>query len=452
MADEAMSQKRAMKQSITRRRFLQSSAALGAGVWIATRDGSLRAETSPNEQLAVGIIGVAHRGRQNLDELLKLSGCRVVAMCDVYEKNLVDAAEVCPDAQHSTDFRKMIEAEKGLDAVLTATADHTHAPATLMAIAHGKHVYCEKPLSHNVFEARRVREAAAKAKRVSQLGTQIHAGENYRRVVEIVRSGAIGKVSEAHCYVGKDWGAVMNKSEAKTPPIPAGLDYDTWLGPADPWPYSPEWLPANWRRWWNFGNGTLGDMGCHYMDLPFWALDLKHPTRISAEGPEVSKEGCPNWLIAHYEFPPSTSSGQAIKLHWYDGGKKPAHLKDWGVSEKRWNSGMVFVGDKGVLVSGYDRYELLPKDKFKDFEPPKPTIAKSIGHHAEWVEACRKNDPSLTTCNFDYSGLLTETVLLGAVAFRTGKTIEWDAKNLRATNAPEADQYIRRTYRKGWEI
>jgi predicted dehydrogenase len=340
----------------------------------------------------------------------------------------------------------MIEAEKGLDAILTATADHTHAPATLMAIAHGKHVYCEKPLTHNVFEARKVTEAAAKANRVSQLGTQIHAGDNYRRVVEIIRSGVIGKVSESHCYVGKDWGAVMHKSEAKLPPVPAGLDYETWLGPAESWPYSPEWIPASWRRWWNFGNGTLGDMGCHYMDLPFWALDLKYPTKISAEGPQVSKEGCPNWLIAHYEFP------NDIKLHWYDGGKKPAHLNDWGVNEKRWNSGIIFVGDKGVLVAGYDRYELLPKDKFKDFQPPAPSIAKSIGHHAEWVEACRKNDPTLTTCNFDYSGPLSEAVLLGAVAYRTGKTLEWDAKNLRATNAPEADQYIRREYRKGWEI
>lgn len=444
----------------SRRTFLKSTVAASAGVWIATRDGALGAETSPNEQLAVGIIGVAHRGRQNLEALLKLSSCRVVAMCDVDEKNLADASEICPDAQHYSDFRKMIETEKGLDAVLTATADHTHGPATLMAIAHGRHVYCEKPLTHNVFEARRVTEAAAKAKRVSQLGTQIHAGDNYRRVVELVRGGAIGAVSEAHCYVGKDWGAVMPNSQAKTPPIPAGLDYDTWLGPAQAWPYSPEWLPVNWRRWWNFGNGTLGDMGCHYMDLPFWALDLKYPTKVSAEGPEVNKEGCPNWLIVHYEFPRSSSAGHAagssgsspLKLHWYDGDKKPAHLKDWGVDEKRWNSAVVFVGDKGVLVAGYDRYELLPAGKFKDFQPPRPTIAKSIGHHAEWVAACRKNDPSATTCKFDYSGPLSEAVLLGSVAFRTGKSLEWDAKNLRAINAPEADHYIRREYRKGWEI
>jgi predicted dehydrogenase len=440
-----------MARKTSRRQFLKTSgAALGAGVWVATRGETARA-VSANDKLAVGVIGVSNRGRQNIDDLLKVAYAKIVAVCDVDERNLGDVTEVCPDATQYTDFRKMLEAEKSLDAVLTATADHTHAPATLMAIRTGRHVYCEKPLAHNVFEARIVTEAAARAKRVSQLGTQIHAGDNYRRVVERVRGGAIGPVREAHVFVNKDWGAVMDRAAAKTAPPPQAMNYDSWLGPAAEWPYSGEWLPANWRRWWYFGNGTLGDMGCHYMDLPFWALDLKHPTKVEAEGPPVSKDGCPNWLIVHYDFP-ARGEQPPVKMHWYDGGKKPAAYKEWGINEKKWDSGVVFVGDKGLLVAGYGSHQLLPEKQFADFQRPEPTIKKSLGHHAEWVDACIKGDPSLTTCKFDYSGPLSETVLLGTVAYRAGKAIEWDAANLRVTNSPEAQQLIRREYRKGWEI
>lgn len=443
-----------MAHRSSRRQFLKSTGvALGAGVWVATRGGELlhAADVSANEQLAVGVIGVAHRGRQNVNDLLTVKSARIVAVCDVDEKNLADVTEVCPDAKSYTDFRKMLEAEKGLDAVLIATADHVHAPASLMALNLGKHVYCEKPLAHNVFEARRVTETATRNKRVSQLGTQIHAGDNYRRVVELIRGGAIGPVREAHVFVNKDWGATIERDAAKKPPVPQGLHYDTWLGPAEEWPYSGEWLPANWRRWWNFGNGTLGDMGCHYMDLPFWALDLKYPTKISAEGPTVNKYGCPNWIIVHYDFP-TRGDMPAVKMHWYDGGKKPAQFDEWGLDRKKWDNGVVFVGDKGLLVANYTSHRLLPEKDFAGFQAPAPTITKSIGHHAEWVEACRKNDPTATTCRFDYSGPLSEAVLLGTVAYRTGKALEWDAANLKVTNAPDADQYIKREYRKGWEI
>jgi hypothetical protein len=192
-------------------------------------------------------------------------------------------------------------------------------------------------------------------------------------------------------------------------------------------------------------------MGCNYMDLPFWAIDLKYPTNISAEGPPVNKDGCPNWIHVTYDFP-ARGEMPAVTMHWYDGKKKPAAYDEWGLNKKKWSSGVVFVGEKGLLVAGYDDHELLPEKNFKDFEPPKPSIVKSIGHHAEWVEACRKNDPTATTCRFDYSGPLSETVLLGTVAYRVGKAIEWDAANLKVTNAPEADQYIKREYRKGWEI
>src|SRR5688500_12066213 len=313
-----------MARKSSRRQFLKSTgAALGAGVWVATRGGGVARAVPASEKLAVAVIGVAGRGRQNIEGLLKVPNARIVALCDVNEANLGDASENCPDASHHADFRKMLESEKNIDAVLIATADHTHAPATLMAINTGRHVYTEKPLAHNVFEARRCTEAAAKAKRVSQLGTQIHAQDNYRRVVELVRAGAIGPVREAHVFVNKDWGLVKERAQIQPAPVPAGLHYDTWLGPAEAWPYSGEWLPANWRRWWNFGNGTLGDMGCHYMDLPIWALDLRHPTKVSAEGPAVHAHGCPPWLIAHWEFP-ARGEQPPVKVSWYDGGRKPA--------------------------------------------------------------------------------------------------------------------------------
>lgn len=436
----------------TRRQFFKSMAAVaGTGFWVGTRPGWAAHGVSPNERLSVGVIGVAHRGAGNLGDLLGVPTAQVVALCDVDDNYLAEAGQRCPDAAHYNDFRVMLEKEKSLDAVLIATADHTHAPASVMALNLGKHVYCEKPLTHNVFEARRVAEAAARNKRVTQLGTQIHAGDNYRRVVEIIRAGTIGPVREAHVFIDKVWAPKGDRPGEPYPPVPSGLHYDLWLGPAEEWPYHPEWLPANWRRWWNFGNGTLGDMGCHYMDLPFWALGLQHPTKVSAEGPPPHKDGCPPWLTVHYEFP-ARGDAPPVKLSWYDGGRKPAAYKDWGLPANDWANGVVFVGDKGLLAADYSRYALLPQKTFADFKPPVPSIASSIGHHAEWVEACRTGDATATSCNFGYSGPLSESVLLGAVAFRTGKPLEWDAANLKATNAREADQYVRRAYRKGWEI
>jgi predicted dehydrogenase len=439
-----------MKHQTTRRKFLKNTTAIAAGVWVAARDGVARA-VSPNERLQIGVIGVGRRGRKNLDDLLGVKSAQVVALCDVDDEFLAEAAEACPDASQHRDFRKMLESEKSLDAVLVATADHTHAPASLMALNLGKHVYCEKPLAHNVFEARRLTEAARKNNRVTQLGTQIHASENYRRVIEIIRSGAIGPVRDVHVIVNKIWGAEKPKPTAPWPPVPANLDYDLWLGPAEAWPYHPEWYRGRWRQWWNFGNGTIGDMGCHYMDLPFWALDLRPPTKISAEGRALDLAACPVWMIVRYDFP-ERGSQPPVKLTWYDGGKQPPELDDWGLSRKEWDNGVVFVGDKGILAANYTRWKLLPEKQFAGFQPLPPSIPRSIGHHAEWVEACLMQEPALASCEFDYSGPLSEAVLLGAVAYRTGKTLEWDAKNLKATNAPEADQFIRRAYRKGWEI
>jgi hypothetical protein len=308
----------------------------------------------------------------------------------------------------------------------------------------GKHCYCEKPLTHSVWESREMAKLAAKNKLVTQMGTQIHAGENYRRVVEIIQSGAIGKVGEVHVWVGKGWGGGERPTDPD--PVPPNLHWDLWLGPAPERPYKEgRYHQSNWRRWWDFGGGTLGDMACHYCDLPFWALDLRYPKTVSAEGPPVHAETCPRGLIVHWEFP-ARGEQPPVKLTWYDGDLIPKEVAGHKVP----GAGVMFVGEKGQMLAGYSNYTLFPESQFKDYEPPAPSIPRSIGHHAEWIKACKEGGS--TTCNFDYSGALAEAVLLGNVAYRTGERLEWDAQSLKATNCPAADQYLRREYRKGWTL
>jgi predicted dehydrogenase len=265
-------------------------------------------------------------------------------------------------------------------------------------------------------------------------------------VVEVIQKGAIGPIREVHVWCGKSWAGSDRPKE--TPPVPAGLHWDLWLGPAPYRPYHPAYHPASWRGWWDFGGGTLSDMACHYMDLPFWTLDLRYPLTIEAEGPPVHPESAPTWLIVRYEFP-ARQDKPPVKLTWYHGGKRPAYFNEEGKMPK-WGDGVLFVGAKGMLIADYTKYVLLPEKDFVGFTPPTPYIPESIGHHKEWIEACKTGGP--TTCNFDYSGALTETVLLGNVAYRSGKKIEWDAKNLTIANASEAMKFIQRPYRQGWDL
>ena len=432
------------KSSFSRRDFLKTSsigtAALSAGMWSGSVSGY--GADSPNEKLNVACVGTANRAAADVNGV---AGEKIVALCDV-DKNYLDrAAEKFPDARTYADYREMIEKEGDkIDAVVVGVADHNHAPATIRAIRAGKHVYCEKPLTHTVHESRVVAEAAKKHGVATQLGTQIHATENYRRVVEVIQSGAIGDVTEVHVWVGKGWGGGDRPEGGQEPP--ATLSWDLWLGPA---PVRPFWAgryhPAQWRRWWDFGQGTLGDMACHYMDLPFWALKLRHPVSCEAEGPEVHPETCPLGLIVRYQFP-ERDGLPPVKFTWYDGNLIPKTV----AGERVPGSGVMFIGSEGKMFANYGSYRLFPTEKFANFKPPEPTIAPSIGHHAEWIKACKDGSP--TTCNFDYSGALTEAVLLGNVAYRTGEKLEWDAKTLKATNCPAADKYIRKEYRAGWEV
>ena len=434
------------RSSFTRRDFLKSTSAAAAAVSTGAFTGVATANSlSANEKLSIACVGTANRA---LADINGVAGENIVAFCDVDSNFRNGILKRFKDARGYTDYREMIDTEKEkIDAVVVGCADHNHAPASLRAIQAGKHCYCEKPLTHTVHEARVIAEAAKKHGVATQLGTQIHAGENYRRVTEMIQSGVIGNVTDVHVWVGKGWGyrkewdgSLSGKGEA----VPETLDWDLWLGPAQEYPfYKGRFHPAQWRRWWEFGQGTLGDMACHYLDLPFWALGLRHPVRCEAEGPEVHPEMCPVGLTVRYVFPGGDSP---INLTWYDGNQIPKSINGQRVPP----NGVMFVGSEGMMFADYNNYRLFPQEKFKNYKPPKPTIPRSIGHHAEWIKACK--DGSATTCNFDYSGALTETVLLGNVAFRTGKSLEWDAKNLKATNAPEADKYVRKEYRKGWEV
>jgi len=423
---------------MNRRQFLQRAGAAGVAFWTSARG------YAQNAKLNVAVIGAA--GMRGADNTQGVSSETLLAFCDVDEKNLARALAKYPRAVPYHDFRIMLEKEKSLDAIVISTPDHIHAPAGVMAMKLGKHVYSEKPLAHSVFEARTLAKLAAERKLATQLGTQIHAGSNYRRAVELIQAGAVGPVEEVHVWVGGAWTA--GDLPKDQPPCPPHLHWDLWLGPAAERPYHPEYHPVNWRKWWNFGGGHLADMGCHWIDLAFWALKLRHPLTVEAQGPPAHPEGAPPWLVVTWTFP-ARESLPPVTLKWYHGDRKPPHATDGRLGDWKGN-GVLFVGKKGMLLADYGNHRLLPAEDFKDYARPPKSIPESIGHHAEWVKACKDGSP--TTCNFDYSGALSEAVLLGNVAYRTGKKLEWDAQALKAKNGPEADRFLRREYRKGWAL
>jgi predicted dehydrogenase len=439
-----------MHRQLNRRDFLRSVACSGAGLIILQRSQLVRG-TQANEKLNIAGIGIGGRGAADVNGVASEN---LVALCDVDEKHAAKTFEQYPEAKRYKDFRKMLdEMHHKIDAVVIGTPDHTHAPAGVMAMKLGKHCYCEKPLTHSVYEARMMADVARKNKLVTQMGTQIHAGTNYRRVVELVQTDAIGTVREVHVWLGAKFAGPpkptdMSQPDAPTdrPPVPETLDWDLWLGPASYRPYNPAYAPGRWRYWWNFANGRLGDFFCHYCDLAFWALKLRHPTTVEAEGP-VHPESAARWTIARQEYP-ARGELPPVKLTWYNGGGYPAFVKQNNVPQ--WSNAVLFIGSEGMLIADYNKHQLLPEEKFADFKRPEPFIPDSIGHHREWVEACKTGGP--TTCNFDYSGALTEAALLCNVALRTGKKLTWDAKNLKAIGCPEADVFIRREYRQGWTL
>jgi hypothetical protein len=430
-----------------RRTFLKNSAVLGAGVMVL-KSGILRAGQSPSEKLNIAIIGVAGRGGGNMDSV---KGENIVALCDVNDKNLGEAAKQFPGAKTYTDWRKCLD-QKDIDAVVCSTTDHTHAFVNVWAMNRGKHVYCEKPLANSVHEARVVRETYLKNKDklATQMGTQIHASDNYRRMVELIRDGAIGTVDSVHVWCSRTPEGGSYLPEVK--PVPEHIHWDLWIGPSPFHPFNPGYLGGclSWNRFWDFGSGQIGDMGSHMMDMAYWALDLRFPTTCEASGTPVNPDTCPTRLTATWDHP-ANEWRPAVKVHWYDGGKKPG-MPSPAFNRDELFKGVLYNGSKGWLLADYDFRIIMPKGDMTHYRSPKQQdlIPPSPGHHEEWLAACKTGKPTL--CNFDYSGALIEHNLLALVAYRLGKKLEWDAKNLKATNCPEADQYIRKTYRDGWVL
>ncbi|MHC4403378.1 MAG: Gfo/Idh/MocA family protein [Planctomycetota bacterium] len=440
---------------LTRRRFAESVAAAVVGGFAAP---ALLRGQDLNGKLNIAVIGAGGRGRSNTRGV---SSENIVALCDVNEKNLDRAAEDHPKARKEVDFRKLFDHPREFDAVVVSTCEHTHALATMLALQHKKHVYCEKPLTHDVWEARQIRLAAAEAEVATQMGIQIHAGENYHRVVEVIQSGAIGAVREAHVWVSRAWGWQSEEAAKRNSdrvfvterpegsmPVPEGLHWDLWIGPAPYRPFHEVYFPGpKWYRWWDFGNGTMSDLGSHWVDLPFWALKLDYPLTIEASGPPPHPEIAPASMQAAYEYGPRGDL-PPVQLTWYQGENKPEIWKEGKIP--KWGNGHLFIGDKGMLLSDYGKHVLLPEDDFADFQGPDPFLPRVQSQHADWLAGCKTG--SETGANFEYSGWLTEANHLGNVAYRAGKKLQWDPEKMLATNAPEVDKLIRCPYREGWEL
>ncbi|MEZ6197155.1 MAG: Gfo/Idh/MocA family oxidoreductase [Planctomycetota bacterium] len=432
-----------MSRPLDRRDFLRTSSALAAGLAL----GPLPFGRGDEPKLRLAGIGVGGMGSADLGQFLQHPRVEVVAICDVDARHLAAAGERAPKAKRFTDWRKMLATmSDGIDAVHVSTPDHTHAPASMSAMNLGKHVYCQKPLTHDVHEARRLRLAAAERKVVTQMGIQIHSTSEYRTAVKLVRDGAIGKVEEVHSFSNKDWGYRGPAPEAS--PVPDHLAWDLWLGTAPARPYADgHYHPGNWRRWVDFGCGTMGDMGIHILDPVAKALDLGLPRSIvsRSEKPPADSHGVANRV--EYEFAGTDAIAEGFRLVWYDGASRP-DPKGWPIEELP-GQGSFFIGERGcMLLPHIGAPRLFPA---KDVEAPKVEPVAGANHWHLWVDACLGGAP--TTAGFDYAGPLTEVLLLGVIANRfPGERLDYDAAKVAIPNHEGAHAMLRRRYREGFEV
>ena len=454
MENQEDTEKRKIK--ISRRDFM-GAAATAAVFTIVPRHvlGGAR-HVPPSEKLNIAGVGIGGRGEGDLDEV---GSENIVALCDVDDKYAAKVFKKYPNAKKYHDFRRMLDQEKNIDAVVIATPDHNHAVVSMAAIKRGKHVYCEKPLAHSIYEVRKVTEAAREAGVATQLGNQGQASEATRLVCEFIWAGAIGPVHEVHSWCNRPISPRGIERPKDTPPVPETLNWELWLGPAPYRPYNPCYLPFTWRGWWDFGSGVLGDIGCHQFVSIFRALKLGYPTSVDAcssnfyEPTAVTEETAPKASIVRYDF--SAREGMPpVKLTWYDGGMmpdRPDELEEglrFGEPDDN-----LYIGEKGKMLG----HRLLPESRSKEYGKPPKVLPRSPGHHREWINACKGGEPAGS--NFDVAGPLTEVVLLGNVAVRMGQQLYekglklyYDGPNMKVTNVPEANKYIRSEYREDWTL
>jgi predicted dehydrogenase len=442
-----------MTRRSTRRTFIKTLAVTGAGVILA---GSRLRAAGPMEQLNIASIGTGGKGWSDLTSTAKSPHVNVVALCNVDEsaEHLGRAAEAYPHARRYTDWRRLLDEARDIDAVIVSTPDHMHAPISMAAMQLGKHVQCQKPLTHTVFEARQMRLAAKRAGVVTQMGNQIQSHEAYRTAVQIVHDGVIGKVQEVYSWQsGPMRWLIESDRPAGADPVPETLKWDDWLGVAPTRPYMGKiYHSFNWRGWQDFSNGQLGDFGCHILDPVFMALDLTAPLTVRAEAPPINREVWTKTATVYYEFPATArTAGDTLKLTWYEGeGAKPPR-DSLGISDgfKLPDAGSLLKGEKGTMVIPHVAMpQLLPAEKFADYKFPE---VGSRDHYISWADACRGE--GTTTSHFDYSGPLTEAVLLGTVAIRVPReTLKWDAASLKISNSSDANALLTKSYRPGWEV
>ena len=434
-------------RQINRRQFLGSAAAVAAFTIVPRHVLGGARQVPPSEKLNIACIGV---GGQGASDIQSVSTENIVAMCDVdWGKHTAASFGKHPTAKKYKDFRKMLEAEdKNIDAVTVSTPDNLHAVASMMAIKMGKHVYCEKPLCHDIYEVRQLTEAARKKGVMTQMGTQLHATGEMKSFIEWVRAGVIGKIHRVDLWSGKNWGGGERPTD--TPPVPETLDWDLWLGPAPYRSYHPKYLPGEWRRWWDFGTGTLGDMGCHIIDPAVWALDLKYPTSVEAQAGPYNKETYPEYTRVTWEFP-ARGDLPPVTVTWCDGKNEPPRPKELGEGRRMPDQGGVYYGEKGtILLPHGGNPRLIPESAMKGFKPPEPSLPRGIDHYQEWIRSCKGGPKGLS--NFDYAGPLAETILLGNIAALAQQKLQWDGPNMKVTNLPEANKFLRREYRQGWTL
>ena len=461
---------------MTRRRFLAAGATATAAFSLVPRHvlGG-PGFVAPSAKVNIAIVGAGGQGRTNVRNLFNEPDAQIIAVADPTERFSLDGfyykgeagrkpvtAEIVKNYSATTpnyrvaeyeDFRVMLEKEKSIDAILCATPDHLHAYVCSTVMRQGKHVYCEKPLVHNVWEARKLRELTKTTGVATQMGNQGHSGDGIRQTVEWVRAGAIGPVREVHSWSSAGrWHP--DAGPAVPGPVPAGMNWDLWLGPRAQRPYSAKYSPVTWRDYWAFGGGPFADMACHNLDPAFWALDLAAPLTIEAScAAGLDAERVSPAAIYRYTFGPRGDQ-PPVAVTWYDGGLMPATPPEMEEGEElgRGGNGLLLIGDKGKLTcpgwAGAPR--LIPLSRMESFQRPPKTLPRSKGHHRDWLDACKGGPPA--SANFDYGAQLTEMILLGSVALRVGKKLQWDAANMKATNAPEADKFLKEEYRSGWEV
>jgi predicted dehydrogenase len=440
-----------MPSHLTRREFLRQAAActVAAG---ALAGPALARPISPNDKLNLAIIGTGGRGHANMTAVAREN---IVALCDVDENALNSAAATFSSARKYFDFRKLLETEKQLDAVVVSTPDHCHAPVSVMAMNLGLHVYCEKPLTHSVYEARVMTETAARNKVVTQMGTGAQSAEDHIRTVEAIQAGVIGPVAEVHCWTNRPIWPQGQDRPAGEEPVPKHLHWDEWIGPAPVRPFKAKYADGPfkgqnvyhsfvWRGWWDFGTGALGDIAPHITNIAFWALDLGAPTSVEGECSGMKPETFPSWSILRFQFP-ARGQQPPVTLVWYDGGKRPTPEVLGG--QRVGEGGVLFVGSKGRMLVGRPP---IPAKDFAGFQWPKPTLPRRGEIHLDWIKCIKEGGQ--TGCRFEYSGPMTQAYLLGNIALKVGRKIDWDAAKFQVTNCPEANHYVKREYRPGWSL